>query len=169
MASAIADMQTCVPGLRRYASALLRDRDKADDLVQDCLLRALDRLHTRQDGDIRPWLFAIMHELLVGRARRVKLRGVTQTPCSDDSTTPVESASQDDRVSGRNLMRAVDALPEDQRGVLLLVAVEDLSYAETARVLGVPVDTVMLQLSRARETLRGSLSDVAAPALWRVK
>ena len=169
MASAIADMQTCVSALRRYASALLRDRDKSDDLVHDCLSRALDRLHTRQDGDIRPWLFAIMHELLRSRARRVKLRDATQTLYKDDSATPVESAGQDDRVSGRDLMRAMDALPEDQRSVLLLVAVEDLTYAETARVLGVPVDTVMLQLSLARETLRESVNDVAPPALWRVK
>jgi RNA polymerase sigma-70 factor, ECF subfamily len=169
MASAIADMETCVPALRRYASALLVDRDAADDLVHDCLVRALDRLHTRQDGDIRPWLFGIMHELLVSRARRVKLRDATQTPYRDDSTAPIESAGQDDRVSGRDLMRAVDALPEDQRSVLLLIAVEDLSYAETARVLGVQVDAVMSRLSLARETLRKSSSDAAAPALWRVK
>ena len=66
-------------------------------------------------------------------------------------------------------MRAVDALPEDLRSVLLLIAVEDLSYAETVRVLGVQVDAVMSRLSLARETLRKSSSDVAAPALWRVK
>ena len=137
--------------------------------MHDCLVRALDRLRTRQDGDIRPWLFAIMHELLVSRPRTVKLRDATQTPHSDDSTTAVESAGQDDRVSGRDLMRAADALPEDQRSVLLLVAVEDVSYAEIARVLGVPTDTVPLQLSLARETLRESLSDVAATAQWRVK
>lgn len=159
MASAIAEMQACIPALRRYASALLRDRKKADDLVHDCLVRALDRLHTLQgDGDLRPWLFTIMHKLLVSRMRRAYLRDATQ---SNHGSDPADHR--------RDLMQAVDALPEDQRSVLLLVAVEDLSYADTARVLGVPVDTVMSRLSLARETLRQNLSDEATPALWRVE
>ncbi len=170
MTSSIAVIQTCVPALRRYASALLRDRDKADDLVRDCLVRALNRLHIGQeDGDIRTWLFAIMHDLLASRPRGVNLRGAVQTPYDKDLVAPSGRADRDDGVSRQDLMRAIDPLPKDQRSVLLLVAVEDLSYAETARVLGVPIDIVMSQLSLAREQVRQSLSDLRTPTLRRFK
>ena len=167
---ALEDMQACVPALRRYASALLRDRRMADDLVHDCLVRALARLHTRQEeGDIRPWLFAVMHELLVSRPWRAKLQAAAQTHYGEDEGVPNDSAGPDDGVGERDPMRIVRNLPEEQRKVLLLVTVEGLSYADTARVLRVPIDIVISQLSLAREKLRRGLSDVTTPALWRVK
>ena len=168
--SAIEEMQACVPALRRYASALLRDRRIADDLVHDCLVRALGRLHRRQaEGDIRLRLFTIMHELLVSRPWRVKLRAATQTHYSEATGGLNDGAGQDKGVGERDLMRIVEDLPEEQRRVLLLVTVEGLSYAATARVLCLPIDTVMSQLSLAREKLRVNLGDVTTPALWRVK
>jgi RNA polymerase sigma-70 factor (ECF subfamily) len=170
MASVIAEIEECIPTLRRYASALLRDRQEVDDLVHDCLVRALDRLHTRRDdGDLRAWLFAIMHNLFISRIRWIKRRGVTESLDTADPAALGQRASQEDPLRQLDLMRALDELPEDQRSVLLLVAVEDLPYAETARLLGVPIGTVMSRLSRAREKLRRSMGEEAPPALRRVK
>ena len=170
MASAIAEIEACIPALRRYASALLRDRQEVDDLVHDCLVRALDRLHTRhEDGEMRPWLFAIMHNLFINRIRRVKRRGVMKPVEAADLAALGQRADQEDALRRQDLMRALTELPKDQRSVLLLVAVEDLPYAETARILGVPIGTVMSRLSRAREKLRQSMGEEASPALRRVK
>jgi RNA polymerase sigma factor (sigma-70 family) len=170
MASAIAEIEACIPALRRYASALLRDRQEVDDLVHDCLVRALDRLHTRhEDGELRPWLFAIMHNLFISRIRRVKRRGVMEPIEAADLAALGQRAEQEDPLRRQDLMRALAELPEDQRSVLLLVAVEDLSYADTARILGVPIGTVMSRLSRAREKLWRSMGEAAPPALRRVK
>jgi len=79
MAGVMGSMEACVPALRRYARSLLRDRQEVDDLVHDCLVRALDRLHThREEAELRPWLFTIMHNLFVSRIRRLKRRGVME-------------------------------------------------------------------------------------------
>jgi RNA polymerase sigma-70 factor (ECF subfamily) len=151
-------IESCIPALRRYAGALLRDRQDVDDLVHDCLVRALDRLHTRRDdGEMRPWLFAIMHNLYVSRVRRRQTRGEAE-PLDDVAESSVGvGARQEAHVETREVMAAVRRLPEDLRGVLLLVTVEDLSYAETARVLDIPIGTVMSRLSRARERIRREL------------
>ncbi len=148
-------IEACIPALRRYASALLRDRQEVDDLVHDCLLRALDQLHTRHaDADMRAWLFAIMHNLFVSRLRQSKARGhMDPIEAVSEGALGVQ-ASQDEHVHTHDIIRAVDSLPEPQRSVLLLVSVEDLSYAEVARVLGIPVGTVMSRLARGRERLR---------------
>ena len=170
MTSMIAEMEACIPALRRYASALLRDRQEVDDLVHDCLVRALDRLHTHhEDAELRPWLFAIMHNLFVSRVRRVKRRGATEPIDTADMAALGQRASQEDPLRQQDVMRALAELPDDQRIVLLLVAVEDLPYAEAARVLGVPIGTVMSRLSRAREKLRQSMGEDAPLALRRVK
>jgi RNA polymerase sigma factor (sigma-70 family) len=148
-------MESCIPALRRYAGSLLRDRQDVDDLVHDCLVRALDRLHTRQgDGEMRPWLFAIMHNLFVSRIRRRYVHTETQ-PLDDvaESTVGV-IATQEMQLETREILAVVERLPQDLRAVLLLVTVEDLSYAETAQVLDIPIGTVMSRLSRARERIR---------------
>ena len=170
MASVLTDMEACIPALRRYAAALLRDHQEVDDLVHDCLVRALDRLNTRrEEGDLRAWLFSILHNLFINRTRRARRHGTTESLDETDEASLGQRATQDDHVHGRDLMRALDELPEEQRSVLLLGAVEDLSYAEVARVVGVPVGTVMSRLSRAREKLRRGLNEAPAPALRRVK
>jgi RNA polymerase sigma-70 factor (ECF subfamily) len=170
MTSVIAEMEACIPALRRYAAALLRNAQEVDDLVHDCLVRALDRLHThREDAELRPWLFAIMHNLFVSRIRRIKRRGVMQPIDDADLAALGQRANQEDPLRRQDLMRALEELPEEQRSVLLLVAVEDLSYADTARILGVPIGTVMSRLSRAREKLRRSMGEEAPPALRRIK
>ncbi len=148
-------VETCVPALRRYAIALLRDRDQADDLVHDCLVNAISKLHTRRDdADMRAWLFAILHNLFISQRRRLKIKPDTMELNDATSNFASHPAPQDERLHWRDMLRGLDHLPEDQRSVLLLVGVEDLSYAETATVLGVPIGTVMSRLARARERLR---------------
>jgi RNA polymerase sigma-70 factor (ECF subfamily) len=148
-------IESCIPALRRYAGSLLRDRQEVDDLVHDCLVRALDRLHTRRgDAEMRPWLFAIMHNLHVSRIRQRRTRGQPESLDTVAESAVGVGASQEARIQMREVMAVVERLPEDLRSVLLLVTVEDLSYAEVAGVLDIPIGTVMSRLSRARERIR---------------
>ena len=148
-----------IPGLRRYARALLRDPSQADDLVQDCLERAVSRWSQRRDeGSVRAWLFTILHNLAINRLHQRRRRG-PQLPLDAVAESALsEPAGQEAAAGQADVLKALAGLPEDQRSVLLLVSVEDLSYAETAKALGVPVGTVMSRLSRARERLRLDLS-----------
>ncbi|MDE1147634.1 MAG: sigma-70 family RNA polymerase sigma factor [Azospirillaceae bacterium] len=148
-------VEPLIPPLRRYARALVRDAATADDLVQDCLERAITRWHQRRaDGDARTWLFTILHNLAVSHIRQNRRRG-GQVALDDAVAEPALSRppTQEDALRHADLLRALDTLPEDQRAVLLLVSVEDLSYAEAARVLDIPIGTVMSRLARAREKL----------------
>jgi len=134
---------------------LLRDRQEIDDLVHDCLVRALDRLHTRQqNAEMRPWLFAILRNLYVNRIRQIKVRGSTDSLDVVPDSALMVSPRQEEQVATQDIMRAVERLPEGLRSVLLLVTVEDLSYEEVAQVLNIPIGTVMSRLSRARERIR---------------
>lgn len=143
-------VEPLIPALRRYARALLRDVSAADDLVQDCLEKAVSRWHQRrQGGEARAWLFAILHNLAINRLRRSQRHGMHVT--LEDVEELSHPAAQEETLLNRDLKRVVASLPEDQRAVLLLVSVEGLSYAETASVLAVPLGTVMSRLSRARE------------------
>lgn len=150
-----------IPGLRRFALALLRgDRYGADDLVQDCLERAFSRWHQRRsDGDVRAWLYTILYNRFLSDQHRRQRRGVHHALLEvAEAELPGIAGDQDSALEHRDLLRAFAALPEEQRSVLVLVAVEDLSYEETARVLGVPIGTVMSRLSRGRERLRQLMS-----------
>jgi len=164
-----AALEPHVPSLRRYARALLRDADAADDLVHDCIARALARRRLwRRGSDLRAWLFTIMHNLHVSAGRR---RGrAPATLALDDA--PAIAAVRDDpaaRVEALDVLRALDELPEEQRTVILLAGLEGLSYEDVAYVVGVPVGTVMSRLSRGRERLRRLTAADAPPALRRVK
>jgi RNA polymerase sigma-70 factor (ECF subfamily) len=164
-------IEACIPALRRYAGALLRNREDADDLVHDCLVRALDKLHTRRDdADVRAWLFTIMHNLFISQLRRARTRPAG--PPLDETHEAVMSTrgDQESNLNWLDVLRGLDQLPVEQRTVILLVSVEDLSYAEAARVLGVPVGTVMSRLARGRERLRQLTEEgELRPALRRVK
>jgi len=103
---------------------------------------------------MRPWLFAIMHNLYVSRLRRERTRGRTEQIDGIVQTAIAVGPNQDTNLQAADVMRAVERLPEDLRSVLLLITVEDLSYAEVATVLDIPVGTVMSRLSRARERVR---------------
>ena len=158
-----------IPRLRRYARALTGNREGADDLVQDTLERALLRSALFRPGsNPRPWLFAIMHNIFVNQVRSAAARKTTQLdpalvePVADDTAT--------DGLAVRDIERALQLVPTDQREVILLVGLEDFSYAETARILGIPVGTVMSRLSRGRERLRALLAgDAETPPLKVVK
>ena len=165
--SELSRLEAAIPAMRRYAWSLLRNGPEADDLVQDSLVRALDRMSGWQGGtDMRPWLFTIMHNLHVSRWRRLR----RFAPVAVDDTDPAFQVGpeQPHRAELRRVAEVMDTLPEELRQVLLLVAVEGLHYAEAAGVLGLPIGTVMSRLSRARDRLRREL-DQAAPALRRVK
>lgn len=157
-----------IPRLRRYARALTGDRMQADDLVQDCLARAWEKLSLwRRGTDLRAWLFTILHNLYVNDIRRRAARPVLQT-LDDEAHNVAHPADAESGVVLRDLETALQLLPDEQREVLLLVSLEEMSYEDTARTLGLPVGTVMSRLSRARERLR-TLMHGGAPALRRVK
>jgi RNA polymerase sigma-70 factor, ECF subfamily len=154
MRDLLAHVEPMVPALRRFARALLRDRDLADDLVQDCLERVIKRWEQqRQDDDTRQWVFAIAHNLAVDYLRQQKRRGLHLAIEDVEEKEMVTPASQEAHMRQHELLRFLERLPEEQRSVLLLVSVEDLSYAEAAKALGVPIGTVMSRLARGREKL----------------
>ena len=155
-----------IPRLRRYARALVGERAAADDLVQDTLERAWSKLHLyRRGSDLRAWLFTVMHNVHVNRLRAAR----PTDPLEDEMPELAQRATQGDALMVRDLERAVAALPEGQRQVLLLVALEDLSYEETARVLGIPIGTVMSRLARAREKVRSLMHGKGGTKLQVVK
>jgi RNA polymerase sigma-70 factor (ECF subfamily) len=140
-----------IPRLRRYARALVGDRATADDLVQDTLERAWAKLHLYRRGtDLRAWLFTVMHNVHVNRVRASR---VTDT-LEDEMPELAQRAPQGDALLVRDLDRGISRLPAEQRAVLLLVTLEEMSYEQVARTLGIPIGTVMSRLSRAREKLR---------------
>jgi RNA polymerase sigma-70 factor (ECF subfamily) len=168
-------IEPLIPALRRYARVLVRDRSAADDLVQDCLERAVSRWHQRRlDGNPQTWMFTILHNLAISRFRRLK-RGRAEVVIDEAPEREVaQMASQERTVEVQDMLRCVDKLPGEQRSVLLLVAIEDLSYAQAADVLGIPLGTVMSRLSRARDRLIELMDGAGAgqpsePFLRRVK
>lgn len=140
-----------IPRLRRYARALAGDRASADDLVQDTLERAWAKLHLYRRGtDLRAWLFTVMHNVHVNKRRTAR----PTESLDDEAIELAQRAVQGDSLVVRDLDRAIALLPAEQRAVLLLVTLEDMSYEEVARTLSIPMGTVMSRLSRAREKLR---------------
>jgi RNA polymerase sigma-70 factor (ECF subfamily) len=158
-----------IPRLRRYARALLRDRDAADDLVQDCLERALLRIDNWRTGDNpRRWLFTIMHHLFVDQTRKTKRRAEVVMLTLDDSEALSSPAEQAESLASREIMDALQAISPDRRAALLMVGIEGFSYAEAANMLGVPAGTLMSRIARGREELRGLLDDVSRRRTIRV-
>ncbi|HEU4352947.1 MAG TPA: sigma-70 family RNA polymerase sigma factor [Burkholderiales bacterium] len=154
-----------IPRLRRYARALVGDRSTADDLVQDTLERAWAKLHLYRRGtDLRAWLFTVMHNVHVNRVRSSR----ATDPLGDEIPELAQRAPQSDALLVRDLDRAIAQLPAEQRAVLLLVTLEEMSYDEVARTLGIPIGTVMSRLSRAREKLRAMMLGQPVPAKLKV-
>jgi RNA polymerase sigma-70 factor (ECF subfamily) len=150
-----------IPRLRRYARALVGDRSAADDLVQDTLERAWAKFHLYRAGtDLRAWLFTVMHNVHVNRVRALR----PTDALTDELPEAAQRAAQGDSLMVRDLDRALARLPDEQRAVLLLVALEDMSYEDAARALGIPIGTVMSRLSRARERLRAMMLELPASA-----
>jgi RNA polymerase sigma-70 factor (ECF subfamily) len=157
-----------IPHLRRYAMALVGNRVHADDLVQDCLERALSRSHLWQDGNLRGWLFTIMHNIHANTRRRAA-RSPLVAALDNEEISAAAPPTQEEGLAVAGLAAALATLPDDQRSVVLLVGLEEFSYAETAEVLGVPIGTVMSRLHRGRERLRQLLTNQGGAGLRRVK
>jgi len=157
-----------IPRLRRYARALTGDRAAADDLVQDTLERALSRFHLwRRGSDLRAWLFTIMHNIFVNQARS-RMRHPHEP--FDEPAAERLQYREPDWSELRDIGDALGKLPVEQRTVVLLVGLEQFTYEEAARVLDVPIGTIMSRLSRARERLRALLGgDFRSAALKVVK
>ena len=143
-----------IPRLRRYARALTRDGARADDLVQNCLLRAVAKQHLWQPGtNLRAWLFTILHNQNVNDVRRAAREGDN---VAIEEIAPVLSVQPQAMVSleMRDLEAAIAKLVPEQRQAILLVGLEGMAYEEVARILGVPIGTVRSRLSRGRDQLR---------------
>ena len=156
----LSELEGQIPHLRRYARSLAKEPDSADDLVQACLERAISRVHLWREGtNLRAWLFKIMYNLFISE-RRIQARVVR----IDDALNPERfvsvSPSQQVSVELNNVMESLDYLPSEQREVLLLVALEGMTYEEVSDIMEIPVGTVRSRLSRARETMRATF-DVA--------
>jgi RNA polymerase sigma-70 factor (ECF subfamily) len=143
-----------IPALRRYARALTSDTNRADDLVQDSLERALQRFHLYQNGtNLKAWLFTIMHNVYVNNVR--KSCSEPNFVSYDTLTTSHHNTSDiDNDVTMRDLKCALTKLPNDQKNILLLVGLEGFGYKEVSHMLDIPLGTVMSRLHRAREKLR---------------
>jgi RNA polymerase sigma-70 factor (ECF subfamily) len=142
-----------IPRLRRYARALSRDVSRADDLVQNCLTRAVAKQHLWQYGtDLRAWLFTILHNQHINDVRRSVREGtpveLEEAPALTVPSNAIASLQM------RDLEAAIGKLPQEQRSVILLVGLEGMSYDEVAAIVGVPVGTVRSRLSRGRDQLR---------------
>jgi RNA polymerase sigma-70 factor, ECF subfamily len=165
MACEYPEIEAEIPRLRRYARALTHDAVIADDLVQDCLTRALGKLHLWQEGtDLRAWLFTILHNQYVNHIRRSAREGAA-VRLTEREPMLARAPQQGKRLELRDLERAFAKLPDAQRSVILLVALEGMRYDEVATVLDVPVGTIRSRLSRGREALRrltGNLPDEEA-------
>ena len=154
MADPLRDIESEIPRLRRYARALTRDLIAADDLVQDCLTRALGKLHLwHQETDLRAWLFTILHNQYINHLRRTAREGAA-VGLSEREPLLARAPQQGMRLELRDLQRAIAKLPVTQRSVILLVGLEGMSYEDVAAVLDVPVGTIRSRLSRGREALR---------------
>ena len=166
--SALIELQEAIPALRRYSLALLRNRAEADDLVQETLVRAIDRIGTRTgQGETRAWPFTIMHNLFVSRWRRIRRRAaiLVQDAEADIGVPAGQLASLELAATARGIA----SLSEDQRQVLLLVTMDGFGYAEVASILGIPIGTVMSRLSRARDKLNDYMEGRQRPVLRSVK
>jgi RNA polymerase sigma-70 factor (ECF subfamily) len=161
-----------IPRLRRYARVLTRDVTAADDLVQDCLERAVSKSHLWQDGtNLRAWLFTILHNTYVNQVRRAAREG-TPMVLTDIEPELTSAPNQDKRLELRDLERALAKLPDEQRAALLLVGMEGMNYDQAAAVLDVPVGTIRSRLSRGRDALcqlmgRGIEQEETRPGLRR--
>lgn len=167
-------IEPMIPTLRRYARSLVRDIALADDLVQDCLEKVIAQWNKRRDANsTRSWVFTILHNLAMNALRQTRTRATHISLGDVEESAFIVRATQEDQLHYSELLRSIDTLPDEQRSVLLLVSVEDLSYAEVAKILDVPIGTVMSRLSRGRAKLlnliEGDDAVLSRPVLRSIK
>tara|TARA_E500000318_G_scaffold89705_1_gene87354 strand:+ start:397 stop:918 length:522 start_codon:yes stop_codon:yes gene_type:complete len=156
-----------IPHLRRFARSLVRDPDRADDLVQDCLEQAIRKQHLwHRTGSVRSWMFRMLYNLFLNQCRsrqkEIRVEDVTDMQLS-------VPAGQESSVVFRDVSDALNHLPPEQKAVILLVALEGVSYDEASDILGIAVGTVRSRLSRGRDQLRSLYSGDEKVQLRRVK
>jgi RNA polymerase sigma-70 factor (ECF subfamily) len=169
LSSFLDEIEGSVPALRRYARALTRNADRADDLVQDCLERALRKRGLFQPtGPLQAWLYRILLNVYRNGLRQTRRRG---DHVSIDALLiePSVAAPQPGRIALAEMSRAIDQLPHEQREALLLVVLEGVTYEEAANILEIPAGTLMSRLSRARTALRQMTGSSEEPRLRTVK
>ena len=151
-----------IPRLRRYARLLVRDPVYADDLVQECLVRAVGKIHTYTPGtNLRAWLFVILRNVLINDYNRGQ-RGPSFCEIPETHANLAVSGGQEQHLMLQEVRDALDRLSDEQREIILLVPVEGLAYEEVAQVLDLPIGTVRSRLSRARSALREALGQKAS-------
>ncbi|HWA20657.1 MAG TPA: sigma-70 family RNA polymerase sigma factor [Devosia sp.] len=163
------EIEGSVPALRRYARALTRNADRADDLVQDCIERAIRKQALWQPtGSLQSWLFRILLNIYRNDLRHQRRRS-DQTPLDAMLIEPAVAPAQPGRIALAETARAIETLASEQREALLLVVLEGLSYSEAAEVLSIPMGTLMSRLGRARAALRAMTGTGDEPRLRTVK
>jgi RNA polymerase sigma factor (sigma-70 family) len=169
MHEASEQMLSCLPSLRRYARALVGERNGAEDLVQDTLERGWRKLATHRNGsgrsDMRAWLFSIMHNLHIDQYRKP---AIATEKLDEAALFPITHDDHTGRLQLHEMDKALAMLPVEQREILLLVALEQMPYEQVAATLGIPIGTVMSRLSRARERLRLALDGKTAASSLKV-
>jgi RNA polymerase sigma-70 factor, ECF subfamily len=151
-----------IGALRRYARALQHDAAAADDLVQECLCRALTKSRLWHEGtDLRAWLFTMLHNLHISEVRRAARRK-NHVAVEDVASTLAVAAEAPSTMRFRDLERVIASLPAAWQQSLLLVGLEGREYREVAAILGIPIGTVRSRLARSRDRLRGLIADEAA-------
>ena len=165
----LSEIEASVPALRRYARALTRNADRADDLVQDCLERAIRKRGLfAPTGPLQGWLFRMLLNLWRNSLRSERRRG-EHVPIEGLLVEPSTPAPQPGRIALGEMSRAIDKLPPEQREALLLVVLEGKNYEEAAGILGIPAGTLMSRLGRARAALRSLTGAGDEPRLRSVK
>lgn len=150
--STLKQIELEIPRLRRYARFLVGDTDRADDLVQECLTRAIAKLDSWQPGtNLRAWLFVILRNGYFNELRRKNRSPIIDV---EDAAQGASPSNQEAHMALVEVRRAFAKLSEEHREVLLLVAIEGLPYEEAAGIMGVPIGTVRSRASRARKALR---------------
>lgn len=164
-----------IPHLRRFARSLARDQDEADDLLQTVLERALAKGHLiRKPGSLRSWLFRIMYNSHLNIRQKASSREIATDFQNGTGAVASNYADQERQLEVADVLAALQRLPLDQRAAITLTAVEDLTYAEAAKVLDIPQGTLMSRIYRGRQALRrlteeNGLSEQQRPTLHRVK
>jgi RNA polymerase sigma-70 factor (ECF subfamily) len=145
------DMVELVPRLRRFARSLTGNAADADDLVQDTVERALRNLHQWEDGTkLDSWMFRIAKNVWIDRMRAAKVRAATSLDAAAELAGIDGTRSAEARLAFADTVRALAELPEEQRVVVALVAIDGMSYRDAANVLEVPIGTLTSRLARAR-------------------
>lgn len=163
------EIEESVPALRRYARALTRNADRADDLVQDCLERAIRKQGLwKPTGSLKGWLFRILLNLYRNELRTSRRRG-EHVPVETMLVEPSIAPAQPGRIALAEMAKAIETLGAEQREALLLVVLEGMSYGEAAEVIGIPIGTLMSRLGRARAALRTMTGSADEPRLRTVK